>query len=172
MTLTPKHFTAFGLSINAYASAEFSIKAAISGLLGVSFAEGLIVTEPYSAVTIKNVATSLVKLSKLPKAQRAAFVQHVGDWAAFSALRNQIAHNRWENGKRPGSVHAVGYDIRSGTPKWIVNDKSRDWMVDELIAEAQKLADVNTRLIEFLQTTGFLESIAKNTPVIKSLTDD
>ena len=119
--------------------------------------EALIITEPYSAATLKNVAKSLVKLSTLKMAHKTSFVNIIGDWGTFSPLRNQIAHCRWQDGSRPDSVRPIGVDIRSGHAKWRVTEGSRDWTLPELAKQAVDLAGINERTKTFHKTAGLTE---------------
>jgi hypothetical protein len=159
--LSTAHYTAFGLITHCYASVEFGIKAGLGGVLEIPLLEAMIVTEPYSAATLKNVAKSLIKDSALTESHRERFIYIIGDWSAFSPLRNQIAHCRWERGDREGAVRAVGLDIRSGTAKWIVSEGTRDWTAKELHHEALKLSDINARLQQLHADAGLHEIMAE-----------
>lgn len=155
--LNAKHYTAFGAIIHAYASVEFGIKAALAGILEIPYVEVLVITEPYTALSLKNVAKSLVKLSTLKMAHKTSFVNIIGDWGTFSPLRNQIAHCRWQDGSRPDSVRPIGVDIRSGHAKWIVTEGSRDWTLPELAKQAVDLAGINERTKTFHKTADLTE---------------
>jgi hypothetical protein len=156
------HMLAFGKIIHHYASAEAGIKITLSGLLKIELARLLILTEPCSAMSLRNVAKSLVKgiWPEEDSKPREAFCQMVGDLGAFGPLRNSIGHSRWYDGTRPDSIKPAYVDIRSGTAKYFgVDEEERDWTVPELNAEADKLLKLNQRIAKFLVTSGALANI-------------
>ena len=148
---------AFGTITHSYATVEYGIKATLGGILEIPLVEALIVAEPYSAHQLKNVAKSLVKESMLEKSHQDRFIEIVGNWSGYSSIRNQIAHCRWTTGDRPGSVRAVGIDIRSGTAKWIVREDTRDWTAKELGQQSLELADINAALKKLHADAGIQE---------------
>ncbi|MFN3726646.1 MAG: hypothetical protein ACK4SZ_10110 [Allosphingosinicella sp.] len=169
--ISTAHYTAFGQIVHFYASVEFGIKACLAGILEVPLIESLIMCEPYSAAQLKNVAKSITKESRLSDKDKETFCHIVGEWSGFSSLRNQIAHNRWSRGSRPGSIIPVGIDIRSGRAIWIVKEDSRDWLAPELSEEADKIGKVNARLQRFHNETGIAEIIDRKDAERNSATD-
>lgn len=159
-TPSDDHLLAFGRIIHNFATVETGIKIALSGVLKIRLADALVAFEPYGAVDLKNVAKSLAKESLEPSlAQRLCCI--TGDWAAFNALRNIIAHSRWtEVDCPPGSIKPRGYSIREGRAKQIGMDPSETtYTAPELEAEAERLRVINDRLKKFLQETGLSTAI-------------
>lgn len=154
------HLLEFGRIVHFYASVEWGIRCMLAGILETPLVEALVVSEPYSAATLKNVANSAVKLSRLPEKAQTEFTQIVGTWSSFAALRNAIAHNRWEKGERDGSIRAVRVDIRSGKAKLIGVGDDKDWTAEELHAETVSLHNLNERAKKFYFETGIAEKIA------------
>lgn len=161
MSIVNSQLTAFGMIVHFYASVEWGVRCMLAGILETPLVEALIVTEPYSALNLKNVAKSATKLSKLDKDAQETFIQIVGDWSAFASLRNSIAHRRWEGGKRTGSIRPVGIDIRSGKAKMVGDTEDRDWLETELFAEADKLKALNERAKAFYFASGLADIIAQ-----------
>ena len=152
--VTTAHLLEFGKIVHFYASVEWGIRCMLAGILETPLVEALVVTEPYSALNLKNVAKSAVKLSKLPEKDQKAFVQIVGDWSSFGPLRNAIAHNRWQTGTREGSIAPFRVDIRSGSAKLIGAGDDRDWTAAELASEAMRLHHLNERAKKFYAESG------------------
>src|SRR5690242_15544154 len=96
--------TAFGRIIHFYASVEWGIRCMLAGILETPLMEALVVTEPYGGLSLKNVAKSATKISRLSEHDRETFIQIVGDWSSFAPLRHAVAHRRWEVGARPDSI--------------------------------------------------------------------
>lgn len=148
------HLLEFGRIVHNFATVESGIKISLSGILQVSLVEGLIVFEPYGAVDIKNVAKSLGKERLKPKLAE-QFCCIVGDWAAFNGLRNVIAHSRWTDGDRPGSIKPRRISIRQGRVDIFGDDeKEASYTVAELRDAAQRLHHINERLKLFLAESG------------------
>ena len=65
--LTPAHLHAFGHIVSAYATVEHGLKLIIVGLAGIRHEGlGLVVLEPYSALDLTNVITSIIMSCELP----------------------------------------------------------------------------------------------------------
>ena len=158
--LSDPQLLAFGKITYLYASIEWGIRCMLAGIVETPLVEALILSEPYSASSLKNVAKSAAKLSRLSDDNQKFFIQLAGDWGAFANLRNAIAHRRWEGGERPDSIRPVGVDIRSGKAKMIGDVEDRDWLEIELLNEAQKLHDLNERAILFFHKSGLADATA------------
>ena len=148
------HLLEFGRVVHNFATVETGIKIALSGILQIDLAAALIVLEPCSAGNLKNIAKSLAKDRLKPKlAEQLCCI--VGDWSATSGLRNDIAHSRWTDGDRPGSIKPRGLSIQEGRVKYIGDDeKEKSYTVSELQAEAEKLRAINERVLVFLDKSG------------------
>jgi hypothetical protein len=158
--VTSRHLLGFGGIIHHYAFAELGIKTALAHVIGVSLTDVVILSEPYTSLSLKNVAKSLVKARTpiTPEGQR--FLQLVADFATFSQIRNKIAHTRWVVGDRPNSIRSAGIDIRDGKPVVIGVDRPEpDWTPEELYAESDKIAALAGRISKFLIDTGAASSM-------------
>jgi len=149
----------FGKIVHLYAQIEWGVRSMLAGILETPLVEALVASEPYSASALKNVVKSATKLSRLSTGEQEEIIQIVGNWGAFAGLRNAIAHRRWETGTRPDSIRPVGIDIRSGKPVMIGDTEDRDWIEAELLAEAQKLHELNQRAIAFYHDSGMADAI-------------
>jgi hypothetical protein len=149
--VTKEHLLGFGGITHYYAVAETGIKIGLAAVLGVELIDVLIMCEPYSSLDLRNVAKSVAKAHEpiTPEVER--FLQLVGDFGAFSSIRNLIAHSRWREGIREGSIRPSRLDIRDGKARtYGLEDGERDWTADDLFSEANKLVDFNRRIGQFL----------------------
>jgi len=155
--------TAFGRVIHHFAFVETGIKLAIGGILGANLDAVLIMAEPYRANDLKNVAKSLAK-ERLKPPHSEQFCQIVGDWAKFSSLRNLIAHARWTDGDRPGTIKPRGVKIRDGRAEWLGDDPAEtSYSAAELEALAAQISQVDQRLRAFFTTSGLALIIEAST---------
>lgn len=152
------HLLAFGRIMHAFAAVESGIKIALSGILEIDLAHALIAFEPYGATDVKNVAKSLAK-ERLKPHLADQFSTIVGEWAGHGSLRNSIAHSRWTDGDRPGSIKPRGVYIREGHARFSGDDSDeKSYTARELNAVLTQLDSTNERLKRFLKKSG-LEQI-------------
>ena len=162
--VTEHHLTAFGAIMHEYAKAESGFRLCIGGICGLSIPEALVLTEPYSALALRNVAKTLSKRWDGPEKYKMHFVQMLGEHGKFGPLRNAIGHSRWIEGDRRESIKPLAVDIRSGSLKVSGrHDGNRDWTSQELTDEAMKINRLNQKLGKFMKEVGFEETLkAKN----------
>lgn len=157
------HMAAFGRVIHHFAFVETGIKIAISGILECDLGAVLIFSEPYSSLDLKNVAKSLAK-ERLKPEHCEKFVQIVGDWSKFASLRNVIAHSRWTDGDRPGTIKPRSVKIRQGRADWIGDDPSEtSYSAADLEDVVTDLRKVDQRLRDFLTSSGLQAIIEAKT---------
>lgn len=156
------HLLAFGRIIHNFASVETGIKLTLAGILNTFLDAALISFQPYSALDLKNVAKSLSKERLRPELSD-EFCHIVGAWAAYTGLRNVIAHSRWIEGIRSGSIKPRRLDIRADRARWIGNQlEEDDYTAPELEKIAFDLHRINERLKKFLHTSGVADVIDRN----------
>lgn len=164
------HFKAFGALIHNYASVETGLKIVLSGILNAPLRLVLIMTEPYSALNLRQVLKAVAKEHEWPDKHLETLMQIVGDVKPISPLRNQIAHCRWTEGARPDAVKPRRVDIREERARYYGDDEDeRDWTAAELDEQAEKLIAINLRLIQFLSDTGLQTVIERNISDISPL---
>ena len=147
--------------MHAYAAVESGIKIAMSAILEIDLAHALIAFEPYGARDVKNVAKSLAK-ERLKPDLAEQFNSIVGEWSGHNFLRNTIAHSRWTDGDRPGSIKPRSVNIREGHAKFIGDDENeKSYTTTELGAVLAQLDSINERLKRFLKASG-LERIIES----------
>lgn len=169
--LTEKHYEAFGRIIASYAHAESLVKMSIAGLVPVPLSVVMIMSEPYNALALRNVAKSLAKLHDDPELTE-SMVGLIGRLGSFSSLRNDIAHLRWTNGTRPGSVRPIRLDIRQGRPVHKgFGDDEPDFTIDDLAKKANALFQLYRDIRQFLLDSGLAVAIAKNNALQSASTD-
>lgn len=152
-------FTAFGAITFHYANVEYGIKATLSDMLDIHIFDIMVMAEPYNALSLRNVATSLTKESTLTAEEKAAFLSIVEEFGKLAPIRNTVGHSRWKEGRRPRSIKPVGISIRSGTAKLIgSNDDERDYTSAELMAEADRLRDLN-RVLAFWHSSAGMQGL-------------
>jgi len=155
MNVTKDHLLGFGAIVHYYAQVETGIKLGVAETVGVSYIEMLILSEPYGTQNLRNVAKSLIKSRDEINSHQERFLQIIGDLGAFGPVRNAIAHSRWIEGKRPGSIKPTRIDIREGKPRIFgAEDDDKDWTAEDLYAAADKLADINRRMAQLLVECG------------------
>lgn len=160
--LTEAHYYAFGYLISTYAKVEQGFKIFIGRMSGMELYAVAIICEPYSALQLRNVLTSLNRHFELPDDCNKRLCDLVGEFKTFSRLRNDIGHYMWTVGNRPNSVKPLGMDIRSGHAKAVgVNDQERDWTLEELNAEAIRLQDLHRRQVDLMVELGYDADIAE-----------
>lgn len=164
------HFKAFGALIHNYASVETGFKIVLSGILNAPLRLMLIMSEPYSSLNLRQVVKAVAKEHDWPDNQLETLMQIIGDVKPIAPLRNHIAHCRWTEGTRADTIKPRRIDIREERARYYGNDEEeRDWTASEIEAEAQKLIDINLRLIQFLSDTGLKEVIERNISDISPL---
>jgi hypothetical protein len=63
----------------------------------------------------------------------------------------------WVNGTRPNSIKPMGISVRGGKGKLKgVLESEPDYLLEELISLADKLALINNSFLEFISTLGLL----------------
>ena len=140
---------AFGRIVYWYAQVEFGIKATIAGILDIHIQDAQVLTEPYNALALRNVAKSIAKSADLADRHLNEFVHIVGGFQAASLLRNTVAHSRWTEGTRPGSIRPTRMEIRNGRAQPMGWDASEpDYTADDFNEAAKKLILLNARLLE------------------------
>ena len=155
--LSDQHFEAFGRIVSAYASCETGIKLSLAGILNALPHEIMILSEPYSSLSLRNVSKSIAKL-RLPKKHQEQFMHLIGEFGGHAQLRNHIAHNRWTRGTRPNSIRPVQMDIRSGKAKPKGYDpEERDFTLEEIGLRANQLFELNSKIVQFMIGTGLSE---------------
>ena len=158
------HIRAFGLLIYHYASVETGLKIAICGMLKTNLADVLILSQPYGSLDLRRVTKSIAKERtwKDPK-HLDQIICIIGEMKPISGLRNYIAHSRWTDGSRPGSIKPRHVDIRNEKAEFHGDiDTEADWTASEIENQAQTLIKLNVRLINWLQETGLRAIIDKN----------
>lgn len=159
------HLYLFGGITHLYAMAELNLKFVLAGILKVDLSTIMILTEPYSSHQLRNVLSSLIKNpGVIPKTlgpkNYERLVGLIGQFKSFGALRNNIAHNHWTAGKRPGSIKPMRLDIQSGKAKHIgVDDTEKDYTVSDLRKEAESLEKLQRGVYDFFDDTGLREII-------------
>lgn len=159
--VTIEHLLGFGGIIHNYAFVETGIKIATAHMASLNLVDFLIMSEPYSSLQLKNVAKSLAKTNEPLSQDCEAFILIVDAFAAFSKIRNFVAHSRWTKGQRENSIKPSGLNIRAGHAKVLGGDLTeRDWTPADLKNEADKLRDLSQSISAFLVKTRALESMA------------
>lgn len=148
------HLLAFGRILHNYASVETGIQIALSGILEIGLAEASIAFQPYTASNLRNVAKSIAK-ERLQPILADQFSRIVSDWSHHNKIRDLIAHTRWTDGDRPGSIRARGVSIENGSAQWLGDDTNQaSYTALELEKLAKKLHEINERAKRFLTESG------------------
>ncbi|WP_340110196.1 hypothetical protein [Pikeienuella sp. HZG-20] len=147
LIISDAHFEAWGRIIYFYAALETRLKIAIAALADITILDAVILTEPYSAMALRNVATSLTKKRNLPAADAERLLNIIDEHQNYSKLRNAIAHDWWTTGDRPASLRpahltihggkARGTGYGEGEPDFILEDFGR--AADELLSAGERL---------------------------------
>jgi hypothetical protein len=152
--LTQGHFHAFGYIVSTYAKVEQGLKFIIAQILGVPRSIVMMLCEPYTSNTLRNVTRSINAAHVLPGINE-RITNLVGEFKSFGLLRNNISHNMWIVGTRPNSIKPIRLDIRSGKPEFYGGDDTeRDWLLSELEAEAMRLEALHALQLKLLNDLG------------------
>jgi len=158
--LTSNHILAFGGITYNYAKIEGALEIIISDMLNIDVGTTVIITEPYSSLDLRNVIKALNKLIALPNNLNEELAQIVGDLQSFGSLRNNIAHNTWTDGDRPGSIKPMRMNIRSGKPVPTGHEEGeQDHTADELQNKVNELKNLHDRVRRFIVDSGAAERI-------------
>lgn len=157
-----EHYLQFGRIVHHYATVETGIKITLCGLLQIDLGDMLILSEPYSSATLRNVAKAMSE-EKLTEEWRDQLNRIIDDFAKFGPIRNLIAHSRWTTGERLGSIKPRRVDIRSGKAKWLGDaEVERSWTALDLAGVATELHALNERLKGFQEDSGLKAIIQQN----------
>lgn len=169
----PKSIIAeFGAITHHYASVEFGIKITLSAILDITAFHGLVLTEPHTSVSLRNVAKAIAKQSLFPAQHTTTFLNIIGEHASYGPLRNAIGHSRWTDGTRRYAFKPSGLDIRSGAVKWRGFDEDeKDWTAKELRDVAAKLYKLDRRLVQLLDDSGLTKSMARKDAEMRAAID-
>lgn len=160
MSVTEEHFPIFGRIVYFYASAEAGIKLILSAVLDQSVVATMVLTEPYAARSLRNVAKAIAKLKMLPD-HRDEFLNLLGRYKQWSSLRNYIAHSRWTHGSMDGAIKPIYVEIRNDKPDTKGIDPSeKDFSIDDFKQAANDLLRLNNDIQAFMASSGISEKIA------------
>lgn len=166
------HFKAFGELIYQYAGAETGLKFCLSGMLNLPPNIVMILTEPYSALNLRNVVTTLAKEYQFDGVKAQELIQIIGEFKTFAALRNHIAHSRWTPGRRRGAIKPRTVDIRSEKAVWRGSDPDEpDWTAKEIEAAAKRLSALSYRTLQFMEAGGLTARIDAHIAAAKAETE-
>ena len=160
MNYSKEFATAFGAIIHSYARIEAYIKYILSDRLNTSVEDIWIIAEPYGALALRNVAKALVDSAQPTMKDADTIKGLIGEFGAFSKLRNYIAHYVWIDGYKPGSIRPTGVDIRDRKAKLIGLDPAEpDYTITDLADQAVKIERLEHRFHVYLETSGIFERI-------------
>ena len=158
MAVTKDHILAFGSITHFYANAESFIKYTIAGLTKTKFEDVVVLTAPYQSAQLINVVKSLAKLRDIDDDSANSLLEIIGDFKARAKMRNFVAHSRWTDGKRPGSIKPTNADIRA--VKLVLrgrrNSDEQDWTAEELQQEAALTQKLCFDIVAWMFAEGML----------------
>lgn len=158
--LTKKHFELFGGIVYNYAFVELGFKFCTAAVMQCSPHDVLVLTSRQPAQVIAENLRALARDS-LKDAPRSQLIQLISRWAKHNDLRTSIAHHRWREGSRPGSVRPAYYSVRSGKTKVVgFEDDETDYLIEDLEQVCAELARLKDDLDAFMRDSG-LEAIIK-----------
>jgi hypothetical protein len=162
--LTKNHLLVFGAIIQQFAHFERLIEIVINSALGArQYGVTAIALSGLSYSAKCDVLKSLLKIVNFPNDHNEIIKTHVGNFNAYSRLRNDIAHHTWIPGDRPGSIKPLSVSARGGKAEVRgVHDDERDYKLDELDEIARTLIRIHNELRDFLEKVGAIPNIAEN----------
>jgi len=156
--LTNDHFNAFGRITYGYAAVETGIKLCVSAMARIHAHDGFILSAPYPAQALANVAKVLANENLKPELRK-EMIGLVDRWIGHNLIRTYVAHHRWRDGARPGAIRPTFYDVR--TPNSVVKgfeDDEKDYTTAELFLLANNLHQLNEDVKAFFANSG-LEAV-------------
>ena len=117
-------------------------------MLGMSAADFMLLSEPYSSRDLKNAGKAIVK-QREPGNDK--LLQLFGDLGAYTTLRNLIAHSRWTWGEAQGGIKPRRVDIRDDKLKLYGSaPNEQEWSEADLDEIVGKLGALNDRIVAYL----------------------
>jgi hypothetical protein len=155
--LTLDHFFVFGSIIHSFAYHEHLIQATIAGIAKIDIGNVIILTAPLGYAQKRDCLYSLMEHQIGNENLKKQIKDYLDEIDKLNYLRNAIAHNMWVSGTRPNSIKPMGISVRGGKGKLKgVLESEQDYLLEELISLADKLALINNSYLEFVSTLGLL----------------
>lgn len=149
--VTLEHLTAFGGIIHSYALAETGLKIALACLLDTDLVDLMIMTEPYNSASLGYVIRSIASARDPITPASTELIALADGLRDASALRNSIAHDRWNAGLRAGSIRPTKLDIRTGKARVRgLSETDVDYMVSDLHRANDNLVNLNRSIGAYL----------------------
>lgn len=165
-TLESSHFEAFGRIISGSALVEMGIKVTLSTIMHSHSHYVHVLTAPYTANDLYNVAKSVAKMH-FPEGNenRDKLIELIGRYKGYSKLRNFIAHSFWTKGTRPDSIRPVYMHIREGRADGRgFSAEEPDYTITELREAANGLLYLYGDFKAFLRSSGLAANMEENIP--------
>jgi len=163
-TLESPHFEAFGRIISGSALVETGIKVTLSAIMHSHSHYVHVLTAPYTANDLYNVAKSLAKVHfSEDENNRDLLIELIGKYKSYTRLRNFIAHSFWVKGTRLGSIRPAYMSVREGRAEGRgFSDEERDYTILELQDAANGLLALYEEFKGFLKSSGLALSMEEN----------
>ena len=161
--MTNDHLFLFGVIINTFAEIEIQMQFAAAGMLDTHLGTAIIMMgdTPYrqKQQTLRHLNTTTGIGGQINQ----EMVAILDDLNKRSKLRNQIAHSAWVNGQGPGTIKPMQVQLRGKRPRELGHwHNEKDYTVDDLKAEAQKLGAIHQRFGKLLEQTGLMARVEAN----------
>ncbi len=112
--LTHDHFSRFGAIIHTFAKLEYLMQGTIAAVAGIKNFHGIILTKILTYSQKRDTLYSFMIIIDFDKGHQKKIRELFDRAHTYSALRNNIAHALWFEGKRPNSIRAGYLDLRYG----------------------------------------------------------
>jgi hypothetical protein len=157
--VTQHHLVAFGAIVREFARFERLIEMAIAHLLKADFTHTSIVLSGLMYQPKCDALLALVGVV-MEDADGAEITKRVNAFNQYSSLRNVIAHQMWNAGKRDESIKPVSVRSQGGKAKFRGLDESeRDYMINELFSINESVKQRYEEMLSTLIRIGAVEKI-------------
>ncbi len=161
--VTSEYATWFGVIISEFARFESQLYLAVAGILDTDLGTGLILLGDMGLrqkiQTVRHLNSTLgIKGRVNPVIEDA-----LEEAKNLSKLRNWIAHNTWEKGRREGTIKPVIIGLRGEEIKLRGHEHNEpDFSLDYFKEEARKINANSSKLMNELRSTGLYDKVQAN----------
>lgn len=149
--MTDEHVFAFGHIILQWGRFEMALEQTIRRLVRMPSFDGMVVTTNINYQQKKKIIGALGELpfNRLAPASIADLERVMKEGDNQNAVRNDVAHGLWENGKRPRSITAVGMKAQGKIKLRGKKTNPTDYTADDLMEVARKIYYLTEEVLAF-----------------------
>lgn len=152
--MTDAHYTAFGRIVQAFVSVETMYAHLAERILGIETHASALVFAAYGYDALKNLLQAVISESNQPDDEKKVALKLIEKVQDKSRLRNNVAHNSWKPGRRPGSIKPMVLRTKGAFLILGIEHNEKDWTAKELSAEADEILERGFLVGQFFAERG------------------